>query len=84
MVPGWGRSPGAGIGHPLQYSWASLVTQRVKNPPAVWETWVLYLSWEDPLEQGMATHSRILAWEIPRIEEPDGLQSMVSQESDTK
>ena len=72
------------MGYPLQYSWASLVTQRVKNPPAVWETWVLYLSWEDPLEQGMATHSRILAWEIPRIEEPDGLQSMVSQESDTK
>ena len=70
------------MGYPLQYSWASLVTQRVKNPPAVWETWVLYLSWEDPLEQGMATHSRILAWEIPRIEEPDGLQSMVSQESD--
>ena len=60
------------------------MAQRVKNPPAVWETWVLYLSWEDPLEQGMATHSRILAWEIPRIEEPDGLQSMVSQESDTK
>ena len=72
------------MGYPLQYSWASLVTQRVKNPPAVWETWVLYLSWEDPLEQGMATHSRILAWEIPWIEEPDGLQSMVSQESDTK
>ena len=84
MIPGSGRSPGKGMGYPLQYSWASLVTQRVKNPPAVWETWVLYLSWEDPLEQGMATHSRILAWEIPRIEEPDGLQSMVSQESDTK
>ena len=83
MIPGSGRSPGEGIGYPLQYSWASLVTQRVKNPPAVWETWVLYLSWEDPLEQGMATHSRILAWEIPRIEEPGGLQSMVSQESDT-
>ena len=60
-----GRSPGAGNGTPLQYSWASLVAQTVKNPPAMLETWVLSLSWEDPLEEGMATHSSILAWRIP-------------------
>ena len=53
--------PGEGIGYPLQYSWASLVAQLVKNPPAVWETWVLSLVWEDPLEKGKATQSRILA-----------------------
>ena len=44
---------------------ASLVTQMVKNPPAMWETWVQSLGWEDPLEKGMATHSSILAWRIP-------------------
>ena len=64
-VPGSGRSPGEGIGYPLQYSWASLVAQLVKNPPAMWETWVQSLGWEDPLEKGMATHSSILAWRIP-------------------
>ena len=48
----------------------------VKNPPAVWETWVRSLGWEDPLEKGMATHCSILAWRIPWIEEPGGLQSM--------
>ena len=47
-IPGLGRSPGEGIGYPLQYSWASLVAQLVKNPPAVWETWVRSLCWEDP------------------------------------
>ena len=51
----------------------------VKNLPAMWETWVQSLGWEDPLEQGMATHSRILAWRIPWIEEAGGLQSTVSQ-----
>ena len=45
--------------------WASLVAQSVNNPPAVWETWVGSLDWEDPLEEGMATHSSILAWRIP-------------------
>ena len=45
--------------------WASLVAQAVENPPAVWETWVRSLGWEDPLEEGMATHSSILAWRIP-------------------
>ena len=49
----------------LQYSWASLVAQLIKNPPAMWETWVQSLSWEDPLGKGKATHSRILAWRIP-------------------
>ena len=44
--------------------WASLVSQMVKNPPAMQETWVLFLGWEDPLEEGMATHSRILTWRI--------------------
>ena len=57
MIPGSGRSPGEGIGCPLQYSWASLVAQLVKNPPAVGETWVKSLGWEDPLEKGTATHS---------------------------
>ena len=52
-----------------------LVAQRVKNLPAMQETWVRSLGWEDPLEEEMATHSSILAWEIPRTEEPGGLQS---------
>ena len=58
---------------------ASLVTQMVKNLPAVWETWVRSLGREDPLEKEMATHSSILAWRIPWTEEPGGLQSMESQ-----
>ena len=61
-IPGSGRSPGEGIGCPLQYSWASLVTQLVKNPPAVRDTWVRSLSREDHLEKGMTTHPSILAW----------------------
>ena len=65
-IPGSGRSPGEGIGYPLQYSWASLVAQMVKNPPAVWETWVRSLGWEDPLENRKAAHSSILAQRIPR------------------
>ena len=59
--------------------WASLVAQTVKNLPAMQETWVQSLGWKDPLEEGMATHSSILAWRIPWTEEPDGLQSMGSQ-----
>ena len=47
--------------YPLQYSWASLVVQMVKNQPAMWETWVRSLGWEDPLEEGMATNSSVLA-----------------------
>ena len=64
-IPEWGRYTGEGIGYPLQYSWASLVAQLVKNPPAMWETWVRSLGWEDTLKKGKATHSRILAWRIP-------------------
>ena len=64
-IPGLCRSAGEGIGYPLQYSWASLVAQLVKNPPAMSETWVWSLGWEDPLEKGNATHSRVLAWRIP-------------------
>ena len=51
-IPGSGRSAEEGIGYPLQYSWASLVAQMVKNPPAMRETWVQPLGWEDPLEKG--------------------------------
>ena len=64
-IPGLGISAGEGIGYPLQYSWASLVAQLVKNLPAMWETWVQSLGWEDPLEKRKAIHSSILAWRIP-------------------
>ena len=50
-IPGSGRSPGEGMGYPLQYSWASLGAQLVKSPPAVWEIWVPSLGWEDPLRR---------------------------------
>ena len=60
-----GRLAKKGIGYPLQYSWASLVAQLVKNPRTMQETWVQSLGWEDPLEKGKATHSSILAWGIP-------------------
>ena len=66
MIPGSGRSAGEGIGYPLQYSWGSLVAQTIKNLSAMQQTWVPSLGWEDPLEEGMATHSSILAWRIPR------------------
>ena len=59
--------------------WASLMAQTVKNLPAGWETLVQSLGWEDPLEEEMATHSRILAWRIPWTEEPGGVQSTGSQ-----
>ena len=72
LIPGSGRSTGEGIGYPLQgiryplqYSWASLVAQLVKNPPAMQENWVQSLGWEDPLEKGKVTQSSILAWRIP-------------------
>ena len=58
-------SPGEGIGYPLQYSWASLVAQMVQNLPAMQQTCVQSLGWEDPLEEGTATHCSILAWRIP-------------------
>ena len=71
-IPGLGRSPGEGIGYPLQYSWASLVAQLAKNLPAMWETWVQSLGWEDPLEKGKATHASFLAWRIPWTDSPRG------------
>ena len=61
----------------------SLIAQSVKKLPAMQETRVRFLGQEDPLEKGMATHFSILAWRIPWTEEPGGLQSMGSQESDT-
>ena len=67
-IPGLGRSLGEGLEYPLQYSWASLVAQMVKNPPAMQETSVRSL--------GMASHSSILSWRIPWSEKPGGLQSM--------
>ena len=64
-IRGSGRSPGGWIGYPLQYSWASLVAQMVNNLRAVQECQVRSLGWEDPMEEGMATHTSILAWRIP-------------------
>ena len=64
-IPGRGRSTGEGISSPLQYSWASVVAQLVKNLPAVWEIWFRSLGWGDPLEKRKATHSSTLAWRIP-------------------
>ena len=55
------------------------MSQMVKNLRVMWETWVQSLDWEDPMEEGMAVHSSILAWRIPRTEEPGGLQSTGSQ-----
>ena len=58
------------------YKVASLAAQMVKNPPAMQETWIRPLGWEDPLEEGMATHSSVLAWGIPWAEEPGRLQAL--------
>ena len=76
-IPGLSRSPGEGIGYLLQYSWASLVVQMVKNPPAVWEAWVWSLGLKDPLE-GRAWQPPLvfLPEEFPWTEEPGRLQSM--------
>ena len=79
MIPGSGRSSGEGIGYLLQSSWASLVAQMVRNPPAMRKTWVRSLVWEDPLEELMAADSSLLAWRIPWTEKPGRLQSMGSQ-----
>ena len=65
-IPSLRRSAGEAIGYPLQYSLSSLVAEMVKNLPPMWETWVQFLGWEDPLEKGKATHSGILAWRIPQ------------------
>ena len=75
-VPGSGRSTGEGIGYPLQYSWISLVAQLVKNPPAIRETWVRSLGWEDPLEEGMATPLQYSC-----LENPHGQRSLVGYSS---
>ena len=64
-ITGSGRSTGKGIGYPVQYSWASLVDQLVKNLHAMQETWVQSLGWEDPLEKEKTTYSSILTWRIP-------------------
>ena len=63
-IPRLGKSAGEGIGYSPQYSRASLMAQLVKNLPAMWETWVRSLGWEDFLEKGKTTHSGILAWRI--------------------
>ena len=78
-IPRSEGSPGEGINYPLQYSWTSLVVQVVKNPLAMQETWVQSLGWEDPLEEGMATHSSFLACLIPMDRGAWWLQSMGSQ-----
>ena len=77
-ISGSGRSSGEGIGYPLQYSWASLVAQLVKNPPAMQETWDRSLSLKDPLEKGKATHSSILAWRIPWVHRVAKSQTQLS------
>ena len=69
-IPGSGRFTGEGLGYPLKCSWVSLVAQLVKNLPAVQETWVQPLGWEDLLEEGLATYYSILAWRIPWAMEP--------------
>ena len=65
MIHGSGRATGEGKCYPLQYPWATLVAQLVKNLPAMQETWARSLGWEAPLEKGKGTHSSILAWTIP-------------------
>ena len=77
----WARVPSRmGMDKPPKVLlWASLVAQLVKNLPAMQETWVRPLGWEDPLEKEMATHSNILAWRIPWTEETSRLQSLGSQ-----
>ena len=64
-IIGSGRFAEEGTDYPLQYSWASLVAQLVKNPLVIWETWAQSLGWEDSLEKGKGTNSSILAWRIP-------------------
>ena len=64
-IPWLRRSPGEGISYPLHYFGASLVVQTVKNLPAMHETWIPSLGWEDTLEEGMSTHSSILPWRVP-------------------
>ena len=79
LIPGLGRSPGEEIGYPLQYSWASLVAQLVKNLPVMRETWVWSLGWEDPLSGTWQPTPVFLPRESSWTVEPGGLQSMGSQ-----
>ena len=72
LIPGSGRSAGEGRGYPLQFSRASLLAHLVKNLPAMQEIGLQFLDWEDPLEKGKVTHSRILAWRIPWLYSPLG------------
>jgi len=81
-IPGSGRSTGEGIGYPLQYSWASHVAQLVKNPPAMQETWVRSLGWEDPLEKEKATHSSIIARKSHEERSPEGYSPWGHKELD--
>ena len=76
--PGWGRSTKEGLGYPLQYSWASLVAQLVKNLPAMQETWVRSMGWIDPLENGTAPTAVIRPGEYHGAYSPWG-----RKESDT-
>ena len=78
-IPGLGRSPGEERGYPLQYSWASLLAQMVKNLPVMKEIWVQSLGWEDPLEEGMQPTPVFLAGGSLWTEEPGRLQSMGPQ-----
>ena len=80
-IPGSGRSLGEGIGYPLQYFWASLVAQLVQNPPAMWETWVRSLGWEDPLEKGNATTPVFWTGEFHGLYSPWGCKESDMTES---
>ena len=82
-IPGSGSSSGEGRGYPVQYSWASLVAQMVKNLPAMQGTWVQPLGWEDPLEEDMGTPLSILAWRIPTDRGLEGYSPSGCKESDT-
>ena len=79
MIPGSGRSAGEGRSYPLQYSWASLMAQLVKNPPAMQETWVQSLGLEDLLVKGKSIRSSILACRIPWVH---GVAKSQTQQSD--
>ena len=70
MIPESRSSAGKGIGYPFHYSCDSLVAQLVKSLPAMWETWVRSLGWDDPLEKGKAAHSSILAWRFHGLYSP--------------
>ena len=79
MIPESGRSPGEGIGYPLQYSWVSLEVQMVKNLSAMQETWVGSLDWEDPWRRAWQPTPEVLPRESPWTEEPGRLKSIGSQ-----